>query len=144
MTYVWNYFWSYGFGYGLQLKAEVFLGPNIWLRPKVKIAPTVQHWFLEKDSIKRPVHTIFFSNSRSLEHPGLIIETLEYQSIPIWKKNLLHITNPPIFNSKVQKFKFYFVSSQWKSGSNDVVVLLVKLKFYHHQENTYVNIFNIQ
>ena len=34
--------------------------------------------YLEKVSIKRPVHTIFFSNSRSPERPGLIIETLEY------------------------------------------------------------------
>ena len=35
------YILSYGFGYG---KDRSFSGPNIRLRPKVKITPTVQHW----------------------------------------------------------------------------------------------------
>ena len=34
--------------------------------------------YLEKVSIKQPVLS-FFSNSRSLEQPGLMIETLEYR-----------------------------------------------------------------
>ena len=34
------YILSYGFGYG---KDRSFSGPNIRLRPKVKITPTVQH-----------------------------------------------------------------------------------------------------
>ena len=28
-------------------------GPNNWLRPKVKIAPTVQHWILQKRTRQR-------------------------------------------------------------------------------------------
>ena len=47
--------------------------------------------YLEKVSIKQPV-LYFFSNSRSLEQPGLIIESLEYcpniYTVPV---KLLHI-----------------------------------------------------
>ena len=40
-------FLSYGFGYG-----RSFSGPNIRLRPKVKIVPTVQHCSFVKDKHK--------------------------------------------------------------------------------------------
>ena len=39
-----EFFWSYGFGYRLKAEGQSFSGPNIRLQPKVKIAPTVQHW----------------------------------------------------------------------------------------------------
>ena len=47
MTYVLHFF---NLRLWLRSTAEgrSFSGPNIWLRPKVKIAPTVQHWSLQK------------------------------------------------------------------------------------------------
>ena len=44
--------------------------------------------YLEKVSIKQPV-PYFFSNSRSLEQPGLIIETLEYCHVNFLECNLM-------------------------------------------------------
>ena len=46
-----------------------FSGPNIQLRPKVKIAPTVQHWL--QDSGKLRIRNGFFHESiwRALGNP---------------------------------------------------------------------------
>ena len=41
-------------------EGQSFLWPNIWLRLKVKIAPTVQHWLKEKQMISTESKNYFF------------------------------------------------------------------------------------
>ena len=43
-------------------KGRSFSGPNIRLRPKVKIAPTVQHWKSEQRKVSLICYLHFFSN----------------------------------------------------------------------------------
>ena len=73
------------------------------------------------------IHTLHVNQSHFHAYKFLKVWLKTNHYSPIWKN---HIS--PIFNTKFQnsKFHFCFVSSQWKSDSNNEVAWL-DLKFYY-------------
>ena len=78
---------------------------------------------MEKVSIKQPVLCLFFPNSRSLEWPGLIIETLEY--LPKRAKTVRMMMTPLILSMS---------NYLWKTGCGTAISIFLHLWFNGHNQ----------